>query len=241
MLQTILDTQKMSDETRAYLENLVDLKDMLEEAEEALEDYLQETFGALGDGILESITTVLREGGNALEDFADDAAAVLERLGEQIAYSLFFADKFDDLQNQLKDVYGGDGSPEEIANEAMDVLDAFYDNIGSDMNAAQAWLEAWKKKAEEMGFDLWQNQGSSQRGQAGEIQSVSQESFSRVEGLATSMQIHLANIDDSVEEGIVPALSSALDDLHFIRSNTGALPLIYAMLQKFDRDGFKVR
>ena len=49
-------------------------------------------------------------------------------------------------------------------------------------NAAQAWLEAWKKKAEEMGFDLWQNQGSSQRGQAGEIQSVSQESFSRVEG-----------------------------------------------------------
>ena len=43
MLQTILDTQKMSDETRAYLENLVDLKDMLEEAEEALEDYLQET------------------------------------------------------------------------------------------------------------------------------------------------------------------------------------------------------
>ena len=241
MLQTILDTQKMSDETRAYLENLVDLKDMLEEAEEALEDYLQETFGALGDGILESITTVLREGGDALENFADDAAAVLERLGEQIAYSLFFADKFDDLQNQLKDVYGGDGSPEEIANEAMDVLDAFYDNIGSDMNAAQAWLEAWKEKAEEMGFDLWQNQGSSQRGQAGEIQSVSQESFSRVEGLATSMQIHLANIDDSVEEGIVPALSSALDDLHFIRSNTGALPLIYAMLQKFDRDGFKVR
>ena len=138
MLQTILDTRKMSDETRAYLENLIELKDAMDEAEEALEDYLQQTFGSLGDGILDSITTALAEGGSALENFADEAASVLENLGEQIAYSLFFADKFDELESQLKDVYGGEGSPEDIANEAMEVIGNFYDGIGSDMSAAQA-------------------------------------------------------------------------------------------------------
>ena len=38
MLQVILDTRKMSDETRNYLENLIDLKDAMDEAEQALED-----------------------------------------------------------------------------------------------------------------------------------------------------------------------------------------------------------
>ena len=59
MLQVILDTRKMSDETRNYLENLIDLKDAMDEAEQALEDYLQETFGSLGPGMLDSITSAI--------------------------------------------------------------------------------------------------------------------------------------------------------------------------------------
>ena len=88
MLQVILDTRKMSDETRNYLENLIDLKDAMDEAEQALEDYLQETFGSLGQGMLDSITSAIKGSGTALENFADQAASVLENLGEQIAYIL---------------------------------------------------------------------------------------------------------------------------------------------------------
>lgn len=119
MLQVILDTRKMSDETRNYLENLIDLKDAMDEAEQALEDYLQETFGSLGQGMLDSITSAIKGSGTALENFADQAASVLENLGEQIAYSLFFADKFDDLQKKLKAVYGSGKSEEQIAGDAM--------------------------------------------------------------------------------------------------------------------------
>ncbi len=59
MLQTILDTRTMSDETRAYLENLLDLTDVMEEAQEALRDYLNETYGGLGDGILDSVVAAI--------------------------------------------------------------------------------------------------------------------------------------------------------------------------------------
>lgn len=239
MLQTILDTRKMSDETRAYLENLIELKDAMDEAEEALEDYLQQTFGSLGDGILDSITTALAEGGSALENFADEAASVLENLGEQIAYSLFFADKFDDLESQLKDVYGGEGSPEDIANEAMEVIGDFYDGIGSDMSAAQAWLEAWREKAEEMGFDLWQG-GTSQSGKAGAFTTMTQDQGTKLEGLFTSGQIHWASIDEKMDNA-VSGLGGCLDVLGRIATNTSALPLMLALLQSFQRDGLKMK
>lgn len=239
MLQTILDTRKMSDETRAYLENLIELKDAMDEAEEALEDYLQQTFGSLGDGILDSITTALAEGGSALENFADEAASVLENLGEQIAYSLFFADKFDELESQLKDVYGGEGSPEDIANEAMEVIGSFYDGIGSDMSAAQAWLEAWREKAEEMGFDLWQG-GTSQSGKAGAFTTMTQDQGTKLEGLFTSGQIHWASIDEKMDNA-VSGLGGCLDVLGRIATNTSALPLMLALLQSFQRDGLKMK
>ena len=238
MLQTILDTRKMSDDTRKYLENLIDLKDAMDEAEEALEDYLQQTFGSLGDGILDSITTALAEGGSALENFADEAASVLENLGEQIAYSLFFADKFDDLESQLKDVYGGEGSPEDIANEAMEVIGDFYDGIGSDMSAAQAWLEAWREKAEEMGFDLWQG-GTSQSGKAGAFTTMTQDQGTKLEGLFTSGQIHWASIDEKMDNA-VSGLGGCLDVLGRIAANTNALPLMLALLQSVQRDGLKM-
>lgn len=239
MLQTILDTRKMSDETRAYLENLIELKDAMDEAEEALEDYLQQTFGSLGDGALDSIKTALAEGGSALENFADEAASVLENLGEQIAYSLFFADKFDDLESQLKDVYGGEGSPEDIANEAMEVIGDFYDGIGSDMSAAQAWLEAWREKAEEMGFDLWQG-GTSQSGKAGAFTTMTQDQGTKLEGLFTSGQTHWASIDEKMDNA-VSGLGGCLDVLGRIATNTSALPLMLALLQSFQRDGLKMK
>ncbi len=240
MLQTILDTRKMSDETRAYLENLIELKDAMDEAEEALEDYLQQTFGSLGDGILDSITTALAEGGSALENFADEAASVLENLGEQIAYSLFFADKFDELESQLKDVYGGEGSPEDIANEAMEVIGDFYDGIGSDMSAAQAWLEAWREKAEEMGFDLWQGDGTSQSGKSGAFTTMTQDQGTKLEGLFTSGQMHWASIDEKMDNA-VSGLGGCLDVLGRIATNTSALPLMLALLQSFQRDGLKMK
>ena len=73
------------------------------------------------------------------------------------------------------------------------------------------------------------------------MNAVTQEAFSRVEGLVTSIQIHDANVDKAVEEGIVPALGKSLDALNKIRVNTDTLPLMYEMLSKFDREGIKVK
>ncbi len=240
MLQSILDTRKMSDETRAYLENLIDLKDAMDEAEKALEDYLQQTFGSLGDGILDSITTALAGGDAALDNFADNVASVFEDLGKQIAYSLFFADKFDELQKQLKDVYGSGKSEEEIANDAMNLIDSFYNNIGSNIDAAQSWMEEWQRKAEQMGYDLWKGDGTTQSGRAGTFTTLTQEQGTKLEGLMTSLQMHGASLDEKADN-ITDALGGCLDELHKIVENTNYLPSLFAIWVAIKRDGIKLR
>lgn len=240
MLQVILDTRKMSDETRDYLENLIDLKDAMDEAEQALEDYLQETFGSLGQGMLDSITSAIKGSGTALENFADQAVSVFENLGEQVAYSLFFADKFDDLQKRLKEVYGSGKSEAQIANDAMRLVDDFYNNIGSNVDAAQSWMESWKNKAAAMGFDLWKEDTTTQSGKAGAFQSLSQDQGTKLEGLMTSLQMHDASIDENVEN-ISEGLGGAIDTINKIKENTDSLPKIYDEIVEIKRDGLKVK
>ncbi len=151
MLQTILDTRKMSDETRKYLENLISLKDMMDEAEQALKDYLSATFGSLGDSVLDRVRDMARGVTGVYDDMCDDIAAKLEELADQVVYSLFFADKFDKLQDDLKAIYSSGKSEEDIAYDVMNLLDDFYSGIGSDMDAAEAWMAEFAKHAEERG------------------------------------------------------------------------------------------
>ena len=240
MLQSILDTRKMSDETRTYLENLIDLKDAMDEADKALEDYLSQTFGSLGQGALDSITTALKGGDAALENFADNAASVFEKLGEQVAYSLFFADKFDELQKQLKAVYGSGKNEMDIADDAMNLIDSFYNNIGSNVGAAQAWMEEWRRKAEEMGYDLWKDDATTQSGKAGAFTTLTQDQGTKLEGLMTSQQMHGASVDEKMDN-VTAGLGGCLDALRRIAQNTDTLPLMLALWQTIKRDGLKIK
>lgn len=244
MLQTILDTRKMSDETRAYLENLLDLNDVMEEAKEALHDYLQETYGGLGDGILDSIVAAIDGSKGVLEGFAGSVGDTFEDLGEQLAYSLYFADEFDRLQKDLEELYGSGKSEKDITEDSMDLLDQFYDNISDNADAALEWMRAWQEKAAEKGFDIWNDGTVSQTGKAGSFETMTQEQGTKLEGLFTSGQIHWASMDTTLD-GMGEDMSEGLDCLRNIESNTaGSLAELRAIRSDMSviiRDGVKAR
>lgn len=242
--KAILETQTMSDANKELLQNMVDLQEQAEEALESLRDYLEQTFGSLGDGILESIESAIRDGGiNAWEEFGDKGSEVLESLGRQMAYSLFFAEKFKKLQAQLEGVYGSGKSEEEIANEAMQVVGDFYAGIGKDMEDAQDWMEQWKQKAAEHGFDLWSQEDAAQSGRSGAFETMTQDQGTKLEGLFTSVQGHVINMDDNLEN-VVGVLHSNMDKLTEIEENTSyckRLDDVVTELEKIRRDGIKVK
>lgn len=194
--QSILDTQKMSDETRKLIEQLIALQDQADAALEQLRDYLQQTFGALGTGAIDTIVDSIKNGTEAWVEFGKVGASVLEKLGEQIAYELFFADKFKKLQSDLEKVYGSGKSSEQIAKDAMNLVSDFYQNIGSNMDSAQQWMQNWKEQAEKQGFDLWKpdtnnTQSSSSRG----FETMTQDQAGELNGRFTALQMSGVNIE----------------------------------------------
>lgn len=240
MLQSILDTRKMKDEARATLEYLLELENALDEAEEQLSNYLSDTFGALGQGIMDSVTSALNGSENALQNFADDTAGVLENLGEQIAYSLYFAAAFEELQRQLKELYMSEDKAEVIGKKAQDLIGDFYAGIGGQIEGATAWLEEWKRYAAEKGFNLWPSDTASQKGQAGAFQTLTQDQGTKLEGLFTALQMHAASIDIKLDNATA-GLANALILLQEIKANTDSIPSIYRELMILKRDGMKLK
>lgn len=162
--QAILNTQQMSDENKSLLQSLIDLQDQAEEATAELESYLSGTFGELGTSIMDTIASAIKSGSDAWREFGDVGASVLENLGKQIAYELFFSAKFKQLEEDLKNIYGSGMSTQDIATAARDTVTQFYATISDDMQAAQKWLEQWGLEAQKQGLDLWTGDQSAMSG-----------------------------------------------------------------------------
>ena len=243
--KTIVSTQTMSDENKNLLQSLIDLQEQADEAQQALRDYLTDTFGSLGDGIMDSIVDAIKTGGNdAWQSFGDKGAEVLENLGRQIAYSLFFAGKFDKLQKQLEAAYGSGKSEEQIAKDAMDIMGDFYAGVGKDMEQAQDFMENWQAEAAKRGFDLWKNEDTQQSGKSGTFQTMDQDTGTELKGLFTSVQQHEASIDDNVQY-VSEEMHQCTDYLKDIAENTKGcdekLKDIASDIEKIRRDGIKTK
>ncbi|DBA55176.1 TPA_asm: tail tape measure [Porphyromonas phage phage013a_WW2885] len=239
LLKIILDTREMDEETRKYLRSLLEAKDLMQQAEEALSNYLKETFGSLGDSMMQSIIAAIKDGSNAIENFAKEAGKVFENLGTQLAYSLFFADQFQYLQKKLKEIYSLDKPEEEIANIAGQFIDEFINGMSGPMGAAQEFLEEWKKKWAGHGYDLWNNEGG-QTGKAGAFTTMTQDQATKLEGMFTAGQVHWANIDENIAS-FVDIFSGMLNAINQIVNNTRHIPDIYDDIQEIKRDGIKIR
>lgn len=215
--KAIVETQTMSDENKALLQNLIDLQEQAEKAQEELRNYLEDTFGSLGDGMMDSIVYAIENDGvDAWEKFGEKGSEVLEDLGKQIAYSLFFSEKFKKLQADLEKIYGSGKSEEDIAKDARDLIGNFYQGIGQDMDSAQSWMEQWKEEAKKQGFDLW---GSEREASSKGIATASQDSVDELNGRMTAVQGHTYSISENMKL-LIEISSKMLEVLSGIKDNT---------------------
>nr|DAM03129.1 MAG TPA: Tail tape measure [Caudoviricetes sp.] len=215
-LQAIINTEKMSDETKNYLQNLLDLEDAAEAAQEELKNYLQSTFGSLGDDLMSSLENAIKDRSvNAWEEFGKAGSKVIEQLGKQLAYQLFFADKLKKLQSDIENIYGSGKSEEDIARDVTTLLGNFYKNIGKDMENAQGFMENWQKEAAKYGFDLWNdvNQTASSKG----FQSMDQDTGDRLDGRFDALQMSGLRI-----EGFLSTISVYTNNIQNISLQTNS-------------------
>lgn len=225
---------------REMLKSLVDDWETYEEAIGAVNDYLQDIFGDLGNTLTDALVDAFENGTDAADSFVESVGQAMRKLAKDMIYSNTLGQVFEDAEKRFDEINRESYSDEERFSkwsEAMQQL--MTDALGQQDEFNKLWAE-FRRIAAESGISIDSMENTTQQsGKSGAMQTVSQESFSRVEGLVTSIQIHSANFDDNLE-GIVPVLGQSLNALQTIAGHTGSLPQIYELLEAIRRDGLKV-
>uniref|UniRef100_UPI003FD750B8 hypothetical protein n=1 Tax=Alistipes putredinis TaxID=28117 RepID=UPI003FD750B8 len=231
--------QHLAQENQEMLREMVDDWETYEEALTAVRDYLQDIFGDLGSTLTDALVDAFENGTDAADTFADSVGQALRSLAKDMIYSSTLGKVFEDAQKRIEEVMQSDLSDEERFAQWSETMKSLVSDAMDQQDDFNRLWEEFRRIAKENGLSIDEEAGTSQQsGKAGAIQTVTQDSFSRVEGLVTSVQIHSAKIDENIE-GIVPVLKGSLEAMNAIRENTEPIPQIYELLQTIKRDGLK--
>lgn len=232
--------QHLSAENRRMLEQMVEDWQLYEEAMDSVRDYLTGIFGDLGDSMTDALVAAAENGTDAFDTMADDVGSTLRELAKDMISAALIGPIIEQAQQAMEEITFSDQSNDDKIKSYTDILkNMITDAAAQQDEVAEIW-NAISDYAAQQGIDIGDTEGSSQTASAGAVQTVTQEAFSRVEGLVTSIQIHAARMDDNGER-TVAVLGRSLEALHEINDSCKSLPLIYALLQRMEYDGVKVK
>ena len=103
LAESIVKNREFYGTGKEALQDAIDTYKQMQEAEKQFDEFLKNTFGQLGSGIIDSVVNSLKSGENAFDAFAKSVGSIIENLGKKIAYELFLADYLKDFQKKVKE------------------------------------------------------------------------------------------------------------------------------------------
>lgn len=236
LAESIMNSREFAKNDKEALQYIIDLYDQAEEAWESVKDYFEGVFGDLGQTLTDALVDAFKNGTDAGKAFADSLTGMLEKLAEQMIYTVTIAPLLEKAQEEMLDVMKReDLTDEEKFGNYVRILDDMTDNALSQQGTFNALLEKYRQMAKEKGLDLWQGDSTTQTGKSGAYTTASQESITKLEGLYTAMLVHETNIDTNVEN-VAGSMQTALVHLKRIDTNTGECSETLKLMRKDMRD-----
>lgn len=236
LAESIMNSREFAKNDKEALQYIIDLYDQAEEAWEYVKDYFEGVFGDLGQTLTDALVDAFKNGTDAGKAFADSLTGMLEKLAEQMIYTVTIAPLLEKAQEEMLDVMKReDLTDEEKFGNYVRILDEMTDNALSQQGTFNALLEKYRQLAKEKGLDLWQGDSTTQTGKSGAYTTASQESITKLEGLYTAMLVHETNIDTNVEN-VAGSMQTALGHLKRIDTNTGECSETLKLMRKDMRD-----
>lgn len=248
--RALLETNnQLNDEAKRQLQEVVDLYDQLQEAEDQFKEYLNSTFGEIGDSLGDSIVDAFKNGTDAMEAWGQSFNNVLENVGKQMMQTLFFQKYFDQLEDDLTQLYTDYGdNPNVLATKITELLGTFFEGMDDVVGEAETWWKTFNEKAKEYGFDLLGNDTEKQSATSRGFQAMSQDTGDELNGrfsdIQGKMSILVSGVDKLSSLGletkneivnmrdIMIQLNGNVAD---IRTYTKVLPQMSATLISMDR------
>ena len=227
LAKSILNSRDFKDQHKEALEEIIALYEQTQTAQEEFNSYLRETFGELGDGIINSVVDALSTGEDAFETFAKNVGDVMGTLGKQIMYELFVSSRFEDFQDQLREIYASGLSPEDTAKSVRDAISNFAQNMRGDIGAMQEFAQQWQEETKDLGFDVWGSEDPTRTAASQGFAQASQDSIDELTGRIYALvqfvndikEIEYSNLTLSNES--ISLQTAMLGQLEVIATNTG--------------------
>ena len=189
------DTFKhLSKENQTYLKELVNNWETYEEAIEAVNDYLNEMFGELGNTLTDALVDSFEQGTNAADAFGEAAGNMLKNLAKQVLYTATIGPEIEKAQKKI-DAINRDLSlsDEERYNALAGVVDTMLDDVLAQQKVGQELWERLKQAAEERGLQ-WEAEAAGQEATSRGFQAMSQDTGDELNGRFTDIQGKVTDI-----------------------------------------------
>lgn len=189
------DTFKhLSKENQTYLKELVNNWETYEEAIKAVNDYLNEIFGELGNTLTDALVDSFEQGTNAADAFGEAAGNMLKNLAKQVLYTATIGPAVKKAQEEI-DAINRDLSlsDEERFNALTGVVDTLVDDALAQQKVGQELWERLKQAAEERGLQ-WEAEAAGQEATSRGFQAMSQDTGDELNGRFTDIQGKVTDI-----------------------------------------------
>ena len=212
--------EKLSEENRAYIDELIANYEVYEGAMSAVRDYLKGIFGDLGDDMTSALVGAFENGTDAAQAFSDSVSDILARFASDMVKSLYIAPLLEQAQKDIEAIWANSNMSNE---DKMTAITERMAQVGRDMSAQQenanALLDKIDKTSEEQGFDAF---GGERRSASKAATQASQDSIDDMNGRLTAIQGHTFNIQADTKR-LTEQTTQILRHLASIETNTQEL------------------
>nr|DAX52410.1 MAG TPA: tail tape measure protein [Caudoviricetes sp.] len=159
LAESILKSKEFYGTGKEELQELIDKYKQMQEAQKKFDEYVKNTFGELGNSIIDSVYNSLQKGEDTFESFAKSVGNVIGKLGKQLAYELYVADYFKDLQNKIKKAAENNkDNSRGFAEQSSQIVGEFGNAMKGKMGEMQQFLKDWNNMSSGLGFDFLNEQ-----------------------------------------------------------------------------------
>jgi hypothetical protein len=232
----IISTQTMSDANKAALQNLIDLAEMAEKAFEEMTDYLTDVFGELGGSMSDALTDAFRNGTDAAKAFSDSVSQMLEKLAQDMIYSVTLAPIMEQAQQQMLEIMGNVNlTDEQKFNQYAALMGQVTEDAIAQKGIADDLYKRYQEIANQNGIDIWKSEKEKEKENitlTGSVKGVTEETASMLGGQMNAMRINQIEATEILRQQLMQLYTIAQNTSynHYLQSIDGRL----SRMENFD-------
>lgn len=238
-------SDKLVGETKATLEQLLELREKYDEYIDQLHEYVASMYEPLVDNFVDGIWDWFDEGKSALDSFKDYASDTFRDIVSDMLRTIVLDKVVDGLDEKIAAVYeeysAGNITEKELMQKVAELTNQMIGNYEDNIPVLENLMNSVSDILKDAGIDLRpEDTGVNQSPQSGALTTMSQDSIATFEGIGRSVQTHLISID-KVSTEIRDQQREDSKALIKIVENTSHILPIRELLEKIDREGLTVK